>query len=270
MITQLKHIGLSENEAKVYLAMLELGSSPMLEIAAKAGINRPTAYAQIESLKKMGLISMQTKGKKQLYIAEDPEQLEFLIDREKKDLEQKQEELKGVLPELKELFNTTEDRPHVRFFEGKEGLERMQKALLASGAKEVHAISSADDIYRIFPMHKGAYVSERVKRGIHSHLIYTSSNGPIYKDKDTEMLREALFVPQKDFKFRADIDIYGDSISISALTGKLSGLIIEHKDLADSFRMLFNFLWNTYKKNKGPASFSNNAKAPRSSSSSTN
>ena len=64
MLTQLKHIGLSENEAKVYLAMLELGPSPVLEIAAKAGINRPTAYAQIESLKKMGLVSMQTKGKK--------------------------------------------------------------------------------------------------------------------------------------------------------------------------------------------------------------
>lgn len=55
MLAQLKHIGLSENEAKVYLAMLELGPSPMLEIAAKAGINRPTAYAQLEALKKGGL-----------------------------------------------------------------------------------------------------------------------------------------------------------------------------------------------------------------------
>lgn len=248
MLTQLKHIGLSENEAKIYLAMLEIGPSPVLDIAAKAAINRPTAYAQIEALKKMGLISMQTKGKKQLYIAEDPDQLEFLIEREKKDLEQKQEELKEVLPDLQRLFETTEDRPHMRFFEGKEGLERMQKAFFASGAKEVCAISSADDIYRIFPHHKNSYIPDRVKHGIRSRLIYTSSKGPLYKETDTEMLREALFVPQDKFDFRANIDIYDNFIAISALTGKISGLIIAHQGLADSFRTLFEFLWDTYKK----------------------
>ncbi|OGZ45170.1 MAG: hypothetical protein A3J54_03525 [Candidatus Ryanbacteria bacterium RIFCSPHIGHO2_02_FULL_45_13b] len=262
MLNQLKHIGLSENEAKVYLAMLELGPSSVLEIAAKAGINRPTAYAQIESLKKMGLISMQTKGKKQLYIAEDPDQLEFLIDREKKDLEQKQDELKEALPELKELFNTTEDRPHVRFFEGKEGLERMQNDLLRSGTKETRGISSADDIYRIFPQHKGSYVSERVKKGIRSKLIYTSSQGAMYKEKDETALREAIHIPKGMLNFHADLDVYGDSISISALTGKLSGIIIHHKDLADSFRTLFDFLWDTYKKNEGLAL---DAKPPKSS-----
>jgi len=58
MLTQLKHIGLSNNEAKVYLAMLELGPSPVLDIAAKAAINRPTTYVQIELLKKKGLVSI--------------------------------------------------------------------------------------------------------------------------------------------------------------------------------------------------------------------
>jgi len=46
MLNQLKHIGLSENEAKVYLAMLELGPSPVLEIATKAGINKDYPKAE--------------------------------------------------------------------------------------------------------------------------------------------------------------------------------------------------------------------------------
>ena len=76
MITnQLKNLGLSDNEAKVYTAMLELGPATVLEISAKAGVNRPTTYVQVESLKKMGLVSTQTKGKKQLFIAQSPEQL---------------------------------------------------------------------------------------------------------------------------------------------------------------------------------------------------
>lgn len=248
MITQLKHIGLSENEAKVYLAMLELGSSPMLEIAAKAGINRPTAYAQIESLKKMGLISMQTKGKKQLYIAEDPEQLEFLIDREKKDLEQKQEELKGVLQELKELFNTTGDRPHVRFFEGKDGLERMQDVFIKLQEKEVVSILSADDIFQNFPAITKSYTPRRVQKKIHSRIVYTSSRGKIFKDSDKEMLRDAVYLSSNEYNYHADVVISGNQIYISALKGKISGIIIDHKDLADSFRALFEMLWKAYRK----------------------
>jgi amidophosphoribosyltransferase len=57
MIKNLKNLGLSDNEAKVYLSMLELGPSSVLEISAKAGVNRPTTYVQIETLKKMGLVS---------------------------------------------------------------------------------------------------------------------------------------------------------------------------------------------------------------------
>src|SRR3989344_8581990 len=100
MLKQLTSLGLSDNEAKVYMAMLELGSATVLEISAKAGVNRPTTYVQIESLKKMGLVSTQTKGKKQIFIPESPDQLEFMIEREKKEIEVKKEELQKLLPEL--------------------------------------------------------------------------------------------------------------------------------------------------------------------------
>src|SRR3989338_8043322 len=113
MINQLKSLGLSDNEAKVYMAMLELGSATVREISAKAGVNRPTTYVKIESLKKMGLVSTQTKGKKQLFIAESPDQLEFMIDRQKGELEQKKEELYKLLPELTSLFNVSDSKPQV-------------------------------------------------------------------------------------------------------------------------------------------------------------
>src|SRR3989338_8026582 len=125
MITQLQRLGLSENEAKIYMAMLELGSATVLEISAKAEVNRPTTYVQIESLKRMGLASTQTKGKKQLFIAESPEQIEFMIERQKGELEHKN------------LFNLSDSKPQVRFFEGKEGLIKMQDELIRVNPKEV-------------------------------------------------------------------------------------------------------------------------------------
>ncbi len=243
MLTQLKHIGLSDNEAKVYLAMLELGPSSVLEIAAKAAINRPTAYVQIESLKKKGLVSMQTKGKKQLYIAEDPEQLEYLLGHEKKELEQKQEELKSVLPELKAMFDLAEEKPVVRYFEGKEGLLKMQEDFLKAKRKEILAISPVDEVFSVFPDHKNTYTPRRVKKGIKSRLIYTSTENSVYPRKDEKMLRETRYISPKKMPFSADITIFDDNVAIAALKGNISGAIISHKEIANSFRGIFEILW---------------------------
>ena len=244
LINQLKNIGLSDNEAKVYMAMLELGPATMLEISAKAGINRPTAYVQVEALKKLGLVSSQIKGKKQLFMAESPDQLEFVIEKEKKEVEQKHEELKRILPELSNLFNLAGDKPQVRFFEGKEGLLKMHSELLRTNTDEVVSFSSTDSIMKIFPDYPKTLSLKRVQKKIKSRLIYTCKE-PVMKMRDDEMLRETKYISPDNFPFKSDIAVYGDNIGISALEGKVVGVIITHKELANSFRALFNLFWNS-------------------------
>lgn len=244
MLNQLKNLGLSENEAKVYMAMLELGPATVLEISAKAGVNRPTSYVQIESLKKMGLVSTQVKGKKQIFIAESPEQLEFLIDRQKNELEQKKEELQKFLPELTNLFNISDSKPQVRFFEGKEGLIKMHSELLKSKTDEVVSFASTDGLLNLFPNYPQTLSSKRIQKGIRSRIIYSNSGGPVLKSHDESMLREAKYVSPDRFPFKSDVAIYGDNISVSALEGKVVGVLITHKELAESFRALFNLLWS--------------------------
>ena len=242
MITQLKNLGLSDNEAKVYLAMLEIGPATVLEISAKASVNRPTTYVQIESLKRLGLVSTQNKGKKQLFIPESPDQLEFLLEREKKEIDHKKEDLDKLLPELINIFNLAEDKPQVRFFEGKGGLMKMQDEFLKTKSKEVVSFST-DAILKIFPDHPENYSPRRVQRGIRARLIYTGTRGQILKKNDEKVLREAKYVSPDKFPFKSDIAIYEDNISISALEGKTVGIIITHRELANSFRALFELLW---------------------------
>jgi sugar-specific transcriptional regulator TrmB len=243
MLNQLKNIGLSENEAKVYVAMLELGPAPVTEIAYKAGINRPTAYFQIESLKKFGLVSSMNKGTKQLFQAESPDLLEALLKREEQKIAEKKHELESLLPELKNIFNMGDQKPVVRYFEGKEGLLRMQDILLKSGVKEVLGMSSVDDLQKIFPQHNATYVPRRVQKKIKSRFIYTSSEGPILKKTDKVMLRESRYIPANKMPFTADLTIFGNSVALAAIKNKPAGIIIEHPEIADSFRSLFEFTW---------------------------
>ncbi len=241
---KLKQLGLSENEAGTYLAMLELGPSAVMEIAGKAGINRPTTYVQIESLKKKGLVSTQTKGKKQLFIAESPDRLELLLENEIKNIEQKKGELNFLLPELQDLFNTSDQRPHVKFFEGKEGLMALQKEFLKTNAPMVYGITSLDNVFEVFPDFENTYIKKRVQKKISSKTIYTSSKGPILMDSDESNLRESKFVEPSKLPLGIDITIFGDKIAINALKGKISGTLIEHKEVADSFRAIFELVWS--------------------------
>ncbi len=244
LINQLKNIGLSENEAKVYTAMLELGPATMLEIAAKANVNRPTAYVQVESLKKLGLVSTQTKGKKQLFMAESPDQLEFVIDRKANQIEQEKNELASIMPDLLNLYKLAGEAPQVRFFEGKEGLMKMQEEFLKSKEKNMIGITSIDDVLDVFPDLPRSYSARRIKKGIHTKAIYTSLKGPIWKKNDPEMLREAKYVSPDKLPFNVDITVYDDVVAIAALKGKLSGAIIKHQEIANSFKGLLNFIWS--------------------------
>ena len=83
LIEILKEIGLSENEAEVYLTSLSLGPTTILKIAKSSGIGRTTVYSVIETLKNKGLIHIKPVGLKQLYVAEHPDRLENIIENKK-------------------------------------------------------------------------------------------------------------------------------------------------------------------------------------------
>lgn len=248
MIHQLKDIGLSDNEAKTYLAMLELGPSPMLAIAAKAEINRPTAYAQLETLKKRGLVSTITKGKKQLFQAESPDQLEVLVNYELSEAKRHKESLHDIMPDLKSLFNLTDEKPQVRFFEGREGLLRMQEEFLKVKSKEILGIFSMDQVLKAFPDHKSNYIEKRIAKKIFSRAIYTGmSENNALKPSSSEY-RHSLYVSPEIFPFKSDITIFDNNVAISNLEGKLSGTIISQAAIADSFRAIFDYFWHSLQK----------------------
>ena len=59
--------GLSDKEVKVYLALLELGPSPVRKVAGKAGVNRGTTYDILKSLRDQGLAGYYHKDKHQYF-----------------------------------------------------------------------------------------------------------------------------------------------------------------------------------------------------------
>lgn len=241
---ELQTLGLSEKETAVYLAALELGPETAQNLAKKARINRPTTYAQIESLKKKGLMSEITKGKKTFYVAEDPEKLESLLHTFEQELGFKKIELGRILPGLAELFAGAGDRPKVRFFEGIEGARTVQEDILKTSEGGC-SIVNLDKLFALFPKYEEEFSKKRIARNIRARTIYTRQGGPLKNANDPQKLREAKFISPEKFPVEADLTIYGRRVAIMTYHQQSAAVIIESREIAETLRAIFNLIWQS-------------------------
>ncbi|MBL7057957.1 hypothetical protein ISS03_01345 [Patescibacteria group bacterium] len=240
----LMQLGLSEKEASVYLAALQLGVSTVQKIALEARINRATTYVIIESLSKKGLMSDVEKDGKTYYSAEDPANLTRLLQKQKKEIDDKEKTLQLMLEELNVLYRTTGDRPVVRFFEGVEGTKTIRSELFKMKSKQTYGTTILDELYKAFPKHDEEMTKKRIKKGIESKVIYTSSQGKVADATSKSKLREARFVPYEFFgDTGTSITIFDNKISIMTYKNRPGGILIEDKNIAEFMKKLFELAW---------------------------
>ncbi|MFH1789630.1 MAG: helix-turn-helix domain-containing protein [bacterium] len=119
----IKNLGLDDNQAKVYEALLGLGASTVSQITKKAGITRTFGYEILEKLSVQGLVNRaSSKGKKIKYVAEHPRRFVQYIKNNKNQWERRLKEAENKLPDLISLFNVA-DKPIVKYQEGIEGIK---------------------------------------------------------------------------------------------------------------------------------------------------
>src|SRR3989338_9475326 len=121
----LQKIGLTDKDAEVYLACLELGTQPASVIAKKAGLKRPTTYLILEALVKKGLVSEYIGSNVKYFTAVSQEYLLNFVEKKRRELNSHQRELEQLLPQFQKLTNPYSLSPKVRFYEGIEGVERV-------------------------------------------------------------------------------------------------------------------------------------------------
>jgi sugar-specific transcriptional regulator TrmB len=110
LLITLQNYGLSEKEARVYLTVLELGTSVASTIARRAELNRVTTYTLLEDLKRDGIVNETTKEGVKYYSVISPD---ILL----KQAEQKYESFKQRVPELLALVEKFGNKPKIHFFE---------------------------------------------------------------------------------------------------------------------------------------------------------
>lgn len=245
---KIKKLGLSDKEAKIYLALIELGQSSPSEVASYSGINRATTYVILEELRKKGLAASLEKNKKIHFTAEPPERLTDLFEIEKKKLEDNFSDVKNILPDLKKLYESRGERPKVRFFEGKKGVASIREEILKTRAKDMEEIIPLDIVHEYFPPSEKDHreMINRKMRNVNFRLIYTSKKGQIWP-KDKNIKETVKFIKPELFQISSEIVLFGNKTIILTYKRKEFGVILEDKMIADTFKAIFNLLWRNLK-----------------------
>lgn len=249
-IHELKNLGLTDKESAVYLALLELGSAPVQNIARKAKVVRATTYVVLEDLQKMGLVTHYKEGKKTLFSPEPPLQLMRLLDKQQEALKSKQDEFARALPELQMLMKTSGEKPSVRYFEGKEGLRAMRQEIImySKSGDLVYNFTPLDHLDAVFPFpnESDSHHRQRAAKGVLARTIFSTrseklKNALLQKQKEDKT--ERRYISPDLFSCTSGMTIYRDRIAIGSFTGKLMGVIIESEPMAETMRRLFDLAW---------------------------
>ncbi|MDP3986962.1 MAG: helix-turn-helix domain-containing protein [Nanoarchaeota archaeon] len=231
----LKNIGLTDGEAKVYLALLKTGSSTVGPIVNEANVAYSNIYEILDRLSDKGLISHIIREKTKYFQAAPPNRLNEYLNKKEEEIQKDKEELKKLMPLLDGITNQKESQT-AEIFSGLRGIKTAYYKMLEGGNKKEEWLffykdegQATDDFYSdLYPVFK-----KIPSRGIANKEYKTS-----------KFIKETKFkIKYVDFPFPGTIDLYGDRVLLISWVAQ-TGILISSRDMADKFREYFNSAWS--------------------------
>ncbi len=239
IIEQLNQLGLNGRQAKVYLALLQLGSATAIEIAKYTKYKHPTVYDVLDLLKEKRLITETLSGGRKIFSAEDPEMFSQIQ-------QERQRTLDSLLPSLKDLYLGGTHRTRVHCYDGVEGAAVVRNELLNVKSKRYYYFGSVREMFKLSSQEQEeAYVRERLRRGIWSYSIRDRSQEVDldYMRPGEENLRRVRYLPKPIDDNISGLYIYDDRIAISSALKENYSIIIESRELFILMRTLWHYIW---------------------------
>ena len=236
----LTKFGLTDNETKVYLACLEIGSSTVLQIAKKSGLSRSTVYSVLEALILKAVVTEFEQRNVKHYKVEDPQ---VILNSAK----QTYDSLKNVFPELKELQQAAKNQPRISYYQGETAVKKMYENILKEkGLKEYLIIASEKDWLSMGKDFFEEFKLNRAKANIKTRLILEDSlEARKRKTKSHQTFSEVKLLPAEFFyKFTSGIYIFKNKVIFTSYTKDIVSVVIENKNIAALHKAMFEFMWN--------------------------
>ena len=229
---KLLEAGLTRNEARVYLELLEIGESSANQIAKNLGIDRTLTYTILNNLIEKGQVKYIVRKNKKIFSCSNPDNLLNAITA-------KGLLISELINDLKKIEAKKQENIEINVYEGKEGLRNFINFVLKE--KEFFAFGSTGRaFYQLYEM--PVIVKKMEKSKIKVKIIGDEK----YRGK------EVFGFKKFEFKFlntksEATTSMFGDYLSIHRIKNKPTIIMIKNRDITNTYKNYFNVLWKIAK-----------------------
>lgn len=235
----LKKFGLSDQESRAYLAILELGTSTIKPIADKSGLKRTSIYNFIDKLISLGLISRAVMKGRNYYTAQSPEKL---LEIQKARLKEVEEHIQFFYS----LYHQSPNKPRLNYVQGSSQIAELVREetkckklalYIWPGSSALDSIGGADIMNKID--------KERIKKKIWVKTIRFKKKDRHYgySKNGAKFFRDMRWAPP-EIDIKMGLGIYDTGkVAFFSSPKENFGVLIESKEIQELMTSLFHMFW---------------------------
>ncbi len=246
----LKKIGLTEGEIKVYEALLELGECTKTALANSSGISPSNIYDVTNRLVEKGIISKVEKNGVAHFSPANPRHILDFLDQKEKEIEKEKDYVNQILPTLLLKFSETKEKVNVEVFQGWNGMKTVFDDLLSECEKGDRCYAfgaSKGESEKVADMFFLKHSKIRENKGIITNIVF---NEELRKRKE----RITFFINAKNHIVRfmdqttpAEIMMYKNKTCIIILAKEPLVIRVTSDEVMQSFLQYFDVMWKIAK-----------------------
>ena len=243
---ELVKLGLTDGEAKVYLALLKTGSATVGPLVKESKVAYSNIYEILDRLVEKGLASFIIKSKTHYYQAVQPNRLKDYLQKQRDNLEKQEQLLADLVPKLESFAKLAETAVEAEAFVGWKAMHSAQEKLTE------HAKKGDEELF--FYTHSKEYAEKVDKLFVELQHFYRSKGLVMRGVANTDYRNYLSYAEQSDyltmrfveFPIPSGIDICNDCVLLTAWHTPLA-VLITSRELADNFRQVFEDVWKRAK-----------------------
>jgi sugar-specific transcriptional regulator TrmB len=238
----LRNIGLTESEIKVYLALLDLGSTSKGPLVTKSGVASSKIYELLEKLLQKGLVSYVIKSKVKYFEAAPTKRILDYVQDKARQLKNQEEELKDMLPTLELRRAMSDTSSKTQTFQGLKGAKTAFEDILSELKKGdeyyVLGISKFDPVFKRFVIN---FHKKRAQQGIKCKILVNELAKEIGEELSSVSHTKIKYLPANLFTPVVFI-VYKDKTLISLGLEEVF-ILIDSKNLSDGLKTYAKHMW---------------------------
>lgn len=245
-LADLLRIGLTDGEAKIYVALLELGSSSVGPIRKRTKISHSNIYEILERLINKGVVTTIISNNIKIFQAVSPGNLSRFLDKKEEELHEQRSILAKALPRIEALQNL-HPKQEATLFIGIKGLHSAYEELFKDTSKGVENLWMYTHDKKYEPVIDKFYTHSwlELANGIHSRGISDESYRPSKFAKEFQKKFKMRFV---DFPIFSHGEVFGEKFMLVSWEDPIIAVLVHAKHVSEHFRKYFESVWSMGKK----------------------